>query len=404
LLSPHQGGEEVRAASYTVKEAAHIKNELLRAYLEPLLMIIGQREPRIGFIDCYCGPFGRGEGERAESSVEISLGIMEKCHNELTEKFRKNVQFNGLFIERDKGTFARIENFLESESWNGVDTHCLKGDFCDLQGEILSWCGNRDFCFFFIDATEWRHIAIPTLEPFLNGPPSEFFISFMFDSIVRAHGQMSLEEHVNAIFGKPVDASLVGLEEKDRALFNLYRRELKSCAPVSGGQAPRCAHMRVNHPSKDRTIYDLIYLTWNPLGIVTFMETSEQLEMAQRKTRAVARQSKKVKRSGQLELFSADRFVEDEPAVDAEKVKEYWLGKLSHAPKPFGVTEFADMLEETGWFMDHFQKAFLELEHEGKVRNLASTGMRTGNPVRYWANGNRGEFLEKLEEKQAKSR
>ncbi len=62
----------------------------------------------------------------------------------------------------------------------------------------------------------------------------------------------------------------------------------------------------------------------------------------------------------------------------------------------FGVTEFADMLEQTGWFLDDFQRAFSELEREGKVRNLASTGMRTGNPVRYWANGNRGEVLEKL--------
>jgi hypothetical protein len=110
----------------------------------------------------------------------------------------------------------------------------------------------------------------------------------------------------------------------------------------------------------------------------------------------LARQSKKVKRSRQLEIFSADKFAGDEPAVDLTKVKEYWLAKLSHAPKRFGVIEFADMLEETGWFMEDFQRAFSELEREGKVRNLASTGMRTGNPVRYWANGNRGEILEKV--------
>jgi three-Cys-motif partner protein len=394
----------MRAAKYTVKEAAYIRNELLRAYLEPLFMIIGQREPRIGFIDCYCGPLEKGGKELGDTSAAISLGIMEKCHNELSDKFRKNVQFRGLYVERDQGIFDKLEDFLKSESWNGVDTHCLKGDFCDLQGEILSWCGNQDFCFFFIDATEWRHIAIPTLEPFLNRPPSEFFINFMFDSIVRAHGQLSFEEHVNAIFGKALDISGIGLDEKERSLFNLYRKELKACAPNIEGRVPRCAHIRVNHPTKDRTIYDLVYLTWNPLGIVTFMESSEQLEMEQRKTRALARQSKKVKRSGQLEIFAADRFIEDEPVVDLAKVKEYWLAKLSQIPKSFGVAEFADMLEETGWFMDHFQKAFLELEHEGKVRNLASTGMRTGDPVRYWSNGNRGEFLEKIDERPPKTR
>jgi three-Cys-motif partner protein len=386
----------MRAANYTGKEAAYIKNELLKAYLEPLFMIIGQQELRIGYVDCSAGPRGKGWGDQGEpASVANSLGIMEKCHNNLSEKFRKNVQFRGLYIERDKESFDRLESFLESESWGGVDTHCLKGDFCDLRGEILSWCGSRDFCFFFIDATEWRHIAIPTLEPFLDRPSSEFLISFMFESIVRAHGKSSFEEHVNAIFGKVQDTSRMGLES-GRSLFNLYRRELKVSAPVIDGAIARCAHVRVVHPEKESTINDLVYLTWNPSGIVTFMQASEQLEIEQRKVRALARQSKKIKRTGQLEIFSADRFVEDEPAVDLMKVKEYWLAKLSSAPQRFGVSEFADMLEETGWFMDDFQKAFLELEREGKVRNLASTGMRTGDPVRYWANGNRGEFVEKM--------
>jgi len=392
-------------ANYTRKEAAYIRNELLKAYLEPLFMLIGQREGRVCYIDCYSGPLEKGGRGLDDSSAAISLAVMEKCHSALSEKFRKNVQFRGLYIERDKESFDRLQSFLESEAWSGsVDAHCLRGDFCDLQAEILSWCGNRDFCFFFVDATEWRHVAIPALEPFLVRSCSEFFINFMFDSIVRSHGQTSFEEHVNAIFGKSLDISQIGLDEKERSLFNLYRQELKASAPIIEGQTPRCGHMKIFHPTKNRTVYDLLYLTWDPLRIVTFMDASEQLEIEQRKMRAVARQSKKIKRTGQLELFQADKFVEEEPAVDLAKVKQYWLANLLQTPKRFGVVEFADMLEETGWFMDDFQKAFLELEHEGMVKNLASTGMRTGDPVRYWANGNRGEFLEKIEEKHAKSR
>jgi hypothetical protein len=285
---------------------------------------------------------------------------------------------------------------LKSESWDGVDAQCLKGDFCDLGTEILSWSGSRDFCFFFIDAKEWRHVAIPTLEPLLCRPSSEFLINFTFDSIVRAHGETGFKEQMKAIFGVAPDTSRIGPEEIERFLFNLYRRQLKACAPIMGDAIPRCAHMRVLHPAKDRTVYDLLYLTWDPLGLVAFMEASEQLELEQKKVRALVKQSKKVKRSGQLEIFSADKFVGDEPAGDLTKIKEYWLAKLSRAPKRFGVTEFADMLEETGWFMEDFQKAFLELEREGKVKNLASTGMRTENPVRYWVNGNRGELLARV--------
>ena len=44
-------------ASYTGREAAYVKNELLRTYLEPLFMIIGQQAPRISYIDCFSGPW-----------------------------------------------------------------------------------------------------------------------------------------------------------------------------------------------------------------------------------------------------------------------------------------------------------------------------------------------------------
>ncbi|MGA2401234.1 MAG: three-Cys-motif partner protein TcmP [Syntrophobacteraceae bacterium] len=391
-------------ASYTGREAAYVKNELLRAYLEPLFMIIGQQASRISYIDCFSGPWQKGGQNFDDTSVAVSLGIMEKCHNDLFEKFRRNVQFRGLFIERDKEAFGRLESFLKSESPGGVNAHCLKGDFYDLRDEVLSWCGNRDFCFFFVDPTGWRHIAIPTLQPLLGRPSCEFLINFMFDSILRAHAQTSFEEHMKAIFGEAPDTSHIAAEEKERFLFNLYCRQLKACASTLEGKTPRCAHMRVLYPTRDRTVYDLVYLTWDAPGIVAFMEASEQLEMEQRKVRALAKQSKKIRRSRQLEIFSADKFVEEEPGVDPGKVKEYWLTRLSNAPKRFGVAEFADMLEETGWFVNDFQRTFLELEREGKVRNLASTGMRTENAVHYWANGNRGELLEKIEESRPKSR
>ncbi len=384
------------AAVFRGREAEYLKHELLKAYLEPLFMIIGQREQRIAFIDCSAGTWRKGGKDSDDTSVSISLDIMEQCHNALLEKFRKNVQFRALFIEKDKESFGRLEGLLESESRGGVEAQCLNGDFCDLQGKILAWCGNTDFCFFMIDAIEWRHIAIPNLRPFLSRPSSELLINFMFESIVHVSDQTSLEERLKAILGKAQNISQAGGEDSERFLFNLYRRELKASAPIIGDAVPRCAHMKILHPAKDRSIYDLVYLTWDPMAIVTFMEASEKLEIEQRKVSALARQSKKVKRSGQLELFSADSFVEDEPMViDLTKVKEFWLTKLSTAPKQFGVAEFADMAEETGWFIDDFQKAFQELEREGRARNLVSSGMRTGNPVRYWANGNRGELVVK---------
>lgn len=383
------------AASHGEKEKEYIKRELLKAYLEPLLMIIGQKAARVCYVDCSVGPW-RQDGQDPQSTpVALSLDILEKCHNALSAQFRRQVQFRALFIERGVQPFDQLQNFLKAESWNGVDAGCLQGDFCDLQANISAWCGERDFCLYFIDAAEWRHIAVPNLGPLLARPSSEFLLNLLFDSTRTPRGQTSLEEHMKAVLGGAPGVGDDAPLEGDRLLTSLYRRELKASAPMIGGAIPRCAHMRVVPEGKSRTVSELVYLTWDPLGVIAFMEASERLENEQKKMRALAAQSEKVKRSRQLELFSADNLVKDSLSADPAEVKKYWLGKLSNTPGRFGVSEFADMLEETGWFMDDFQKAFCDLEREGKVKNLASTGMRTGDPVRYWANGNRGELLEK---------
>ncbi len=120
------------AANYTGKEAAYIKSELLKAYLEPLFMIVGQREIRISHVDALAAKRQKAGQDPADTSAAVSLSVMAKCHNDLLGKFRRNVQFRGLFIERDKEAFGRSEGFLESESWDGVDAQCLNGDFSDL--------------------------------------------------------------------------------------------------------------------------------------------------------------------------------------------------------------------------------------------------------------------------------
>ncbi|MEE8399172.1 MAG: hypothetical protein V3S89_09210, partial [Desulfobacterales bacterium] len=64
--------------------------------------------------------------------------------------------------------------------------------------------------------------------------------------------------------------------------------------------------------------------------------------------------------------------------------------------KRFGLDELADMLEETDWFISHFQAAFRELQREGKVRNVDSARIRPKNVVHFHANKHAGELLEKV--------
>lgn len=80
------------------------------------------------------------------------------------------------------------------------------------------------------------------------------------------------------------------------------------------------------------------------------------------------------------------------------EVKDYWLSKLSYEPKQFGIEEFADMIEETDWFINDFQVAFRELHDEGKVENIDAKNIERRQTlfVNYKANKNQGEFLKRI--------
>ncbi len=382
----------------TGKEQAYIKHELLRAYLERLFMTIGQRESKICYVDCFSLPGQEAGKDFEETSIGVTLEIMQKCyHGLLAGKLRKDVHFRVFFHERYKKSHTELEKFLNTHAWDGVTATSRNCDFNDLRDEVASWCGKNDFCFFFIDPKGLKDAAIPTLRPLLTRPKSEFLINFMYPFFARAQTLNNFEKHAKAMLGGVPDTPGVSTEDWEKIILRLYYQALTSSAAVVESDIPRCAHYRVPHPILNRPIYDLIYLTRHPIGILTFMGISEDFEAKQEEMRDLAVNDSRQKKSAQLELFSQKAPPQkQEKQKDLKEIKDYWLGKLSAAPRRFGVNEFADMLEETGWFMDDFQKAFFELEFEGRARNLASTGKRSKHAVHYWANGNRGELLEKV--------
>ena len=85
-------------------------------------------------------------------------------------------------------------------------------------------------------------------------------------------------------------------------------------------------------------------------------------------------------------MFDDSDSPSNEINIDLSEVKEYWLSKLAYTPKRFGLEKLADMLEETDWFISHFQAAFKELQKEGKVRNIDSARIRPKNVVHFHAN------------------
>jgi three-Cys-motif partner protein len=383
---------------YIGREQTFIKHTLLNNYLYRLFMIIGRYEDSISYVDCFAGPWQEGSDDLRATSIAISLNIMKKCREGLSQ-LGKNVQFRALYIEKDKESFDRLETFLTKKEWNEVEAKPLRGEFYELRDDILKWCGEGNFTFFFIDPTGWREaVEIPTLRPLLQRHNSEFLITFMLDFLRRFHYQSELEEQMREIFGEILDTSDMTSEQRETHFLRKYRERLKNAQLKTGGNL-RSAYVKILHPLKDRTMYDMVYLTRHPLGIVVFMEVSAEIPFIQKNSRAQAQQTRRVDKTGQQEFPLKSTNIEyDEENFKLSEVKDYWLSKLSCEPKQFGVEEFADMLEETDWFINDFQIAFKELHDEGKVKNIDAKNMerRRTHFVKFTANNNQGESLKKV--------
>jgi three-Cys-motif partner protein len=368
---------------YKGREQTYIKHTLLKTYLERLFLIIGQHEKVICYVDCFAGPWQEDSDKLKDTSISISLEIMQKCHDSL-QKMGKEVRFRALYIEKEKQAFNKLELFLKEHSFNGVEAHALNGEFINLRSDILRWCGDKDFTFFFIDPKGWkRAVEIPTLSPLLVRSHSEFLINFMYDFLLRTHTQEAFSEDIKAIFGEVPDTKGMLPKEKERLLVRKYRDNLKY-AQQDNVVKPRSACVAVLHPVKERTKYHLVYLTRHPLGIKVFMEESEKVSLFQKQVRAHTQQEQRIKRTGQCEMFSGIAIKgSTNDQIDIDEVKKYWLSKLSLTPKSFGIIELADMLEETDWFVMDFQNAFRELESEDRVKNLDRQKKRPVHTVKF---------------------
>jgi len=304
---------------------------------------------------------------------------MKDCHEYFKQR-HINVNFKALYIEKDKFAYEKLETFTENMQLPGVNVHTKRGDFYTLREEILNWCGDKDFTFFFIDPTGWKNVVEPeTLQPILKRSHSEFLINFMFDFVLRAHSQVEHRRSMIDIFDKVPNTNGMNPKEREKYLLELYLSALKNSLSHSGNR-PRLAYVKILDPIKDRTKYDLVYLTRHPLGVKVFMEESEKLDLFQKKVRARIKQEQHIEKTKQNLLFAADINV-DESNIDLDKVKRYWLDKLTYRPKRFGIEQLADMHEETGWFKGDIQRAFNELLREGKVINTDAKRKRPVNAV-----------------------
>ena len=345
-------------------------------------------------MDCFAGPWATEKEDLADTSIGISLSILNTCKMELDKRGTK-LRFRALYIEKDDEAFARLDRFLKANAPAGIEAQCFHGDFVELRQDILDWCGSEAFAFFFVDPTGWKEVSAEVLRPLLRRQGSEFLINFMYDFVNRTASMAEWRGEIAALLGEAVEVEEFHGTAREKILVDTYRKNLKRELPVSHRRSARSAHVRVLDRKKERPKYHLVYLTTHPRGIAEFMEISENLDQIQKRVRASTKQAARVTKSRQSEMFDESALVDlNAGDIHLTEVERCWMSYLSGGERRVGVDEFADLLEETGWFPGDLQRALARLIAAGRVRNLDAKRTRPKQPL-HWKHGERLTIVER---------
>lgn len=381
---------------YDGREPALIKHTLLGSYLETLVVTIGlglkaDNPAEICYVDCFAGPWGSNDENLEGTSIALSLKTLAGCKTKLAS-LGVNARMRALFIEKDKVAFQRLSSFLKRGAPNEVECECMSGDFVELRSDILKWCGNTGFTFFFIDPKGWLPVIIEVLKPLLQRKKSEFLINFIYDFINRTASMTEWQEEIRQLLGRTVDLTGLSPTEREDAILNAYRESLKECvAPGRFSYRPRTAYVSVLHPLHERTKYHLVYLSSHPLGIVKFMNASEKVDIVQARVRAMKQLDERSKKSRVSDLFEDQAAaMSGEGRSSHEEVDRFWRKYLVHGERRVDTAAFADILELTNWLPRELQASLIRLIKAGEVINLDAVGSRrSAKPLHYEKAGER---------------
>lgn len=136
--------------SYEGREHSLIKHELLKGYLEKLLLIKGMTGTRdITYVDCFAGPYGDETPDIKATSISISLDILNKVREILVSQ-GKDISLRAIYVEKKRSSYDRLKVYLDSNCPENIQAFPIYGEYAEKADEILQLCGDRNFTFFLL--------------------------------------------------------------------------------------------------------------------------------------------------------------------------------------------------------------------------------------------------------------
>jgi three-Cys-motif partner protein len=364
---------------YHSRPQAFVKHQLLEAYLERLLHIVGAsadrlKIPEVIYVDCFAGPWLDDGATIETTSIAIAIKQLVRAKMHLFGKTR--AVFGGVFVEKDPIQYEQLKQYLEEQQkLTKLKLVAIHGTFPECIPNLLSACGTEAFCFFFVDPFGYK-VALPRgFAALIARPRSEMLINFMFDHVNRfkEHPNENHKKLISQLLGPDV----AGLSDKE-----ITAAYCEKVITYAGSKKSRAfyASMPVLKPEKSRTYYELVYLTFHPTGLIEFKNLIEEHHQKQLLVQAETKARNSELRTGQSSLFlpTSDDIKQFPIGNTQAAIGALLLEKISDAGGRLVVDTqaFAKLLCEFDCLPNQLQQCIGQLLAAQQIQNLNYTGSK----------------------------
>lgn len=181
-----------------LKQVSRVKHIILQKYLPSWERILGSRNRRLCYFDCYAGP---GVYEFQGQAVDGSPIIAVHAAKEYLAKAKAR-QMTLILMEKDDKQRASLEAELKKVQpyGQGLQVHVMAEDVKEFVPKVLGQVPKLAPSFFLVDP--YGHpLTIPILNDILKRPQSEALINFMYYRINMDAGNVKVQHHLDEMFG-----------------------------------------------------------------------------------------------------------------------------------------------------------------------------------------------------------
>ena len=181
-----------------LKQVSRVKHIILKKYLPSWESILGSRNRRLCYFDCYAGPgVYESQGKMVDGSPIIAV-----CAAKNYLASASGRQMTLILVEKDDGQRASLENELRRVQpyGQGLQVDVISEDVKKFVPKMLERVPNLDPSFFMVDP--YGHpLTIPILNNVLKHPRTEALINFMYYRINMNANNPKMQHLLDEMFG-----------------------------------------------------------------------------------------------------------------------------------------------------------------------------------------------------------